>query len=63
MPNTTPPTPDMLRKARARAGLTQLQAAELVHRKMRTWQDWEAGITPIPLGLWELFLLRTQNSS
>lgn len=54
------PLPLAIRAARHRAGLTQAQAAEVVHSpSYRTWQDWESGATPMPIGLWELFLLKT----
>lgn len=52
------PTPDEIKQARKEAGLTQTQAAELVHAKMRTWQDWEGGKAKINLAAWELFLIK-----
>lgn len=39
---TTSPTPQEIRKARG--SLTQTQAAELVFKSLRTWQNWEAPI-------------------
>lgn len=49
------PTPAEIRQAREAAGLTQPEAAALIHSTLRTWQDWEAGIARMHAGLWELF--------
>lgn len=38
----TSPTPQQIRNARG--SLTQTQAAELVFKPLRTWQNWEAPI-------------------
>ena len=41
--------PKNLREARIEAGLTQTQAASLVHVTTQAWQNWEAGDrTPHP---------------
>jgi putative transcriptional regulator len=56
---TTSPTPDALRAARNRAGLTQTEAARLVHSKLRAWQKWEWGESRMHPALWELFSLKT----
>ncbi len=54
------PTPESIRAARAAAGLTQAEAAAVVHRpSYRTWQDWERGRARMPPDAWELFLLKT----
>jgi DNA (cytosine-5)-methyltransferase 1 len=58
------PTPDEVLAARQAAGLTQTQAAELVHSKLRAWQCWEAkeGTAEhrrMHPGLWELFRIKT----
>lgn len=52
------PTPVEVRAARTDAGLTQLQAAELIYAPMRTFQDWESGISRMHPGLFELFQLK-----
>lgn len=53
------PTPEQIRAARKAAGLTQAEAASLVHAaSYRTWQDWEAGRRPMPLMAWELFCIK-----
>lgn len=52
-------SPADIAAAREAAGLTQEQAAVLVHVKRRTWQDWELGIATIPGAAWELFCIKT----
>ena len=55
-----PPTPEAIVAARKAAGLTQAEAAAIVHRpSYRTWQDWERGRAKMPLDAWELFLVKT----
>lgn len=49
------PKPSDIRAARARAGLTQTGAANVIYSTLRTWQDWEGGKNPMHPGLWELF--------
>lgn len=53
------PDPAQVRSAREAAGLTQTQAANLIHGTLRTWQQWEAGDRRMHPGLWELFRLKT----
>lgn len=65
------PTPAEIRAAREAAGLTQAQAAELVHAaSYRTWQNWEADKgdpehRQMGLAEWELFLtkIKTQRGA
>ena len=54
----TSPEPDAIRKARKAAGLTQTEAATLVHVGLRTWQMWEAGDRSMPANAWELFCIK-----
>ena len=49
------PTPATIRAARARAGLTQAEAAALVHTTCRVWQQWEAGDRSMHPAFWELW--------
>ena len=42
-------------------GLTQSEAASLVHVQLRAWQWWESGQRKMPVGLWELFLIKTDH--
>ena len=52
------PSPDAIRAARAAAGHTQTEAAELVHSTLRRWQEWEAGDHRMHPGLWELYRIK-----
>lgn len=58
------PDPADIIAAREAAGLTQTEAATLVHSGLRTWQGWEAeqgavGHRRMHPGLWELLLIKT----
>lgn len=53
-----PPAPADIRTARTTAGLTQTEAARLIHSTLRAWQEWEAGNRQMHPGLWELFRLK-----
>ena len=57
------PTKEQVRQARIDAGLTQTQAAELVHVQLRAWQRYEdkSDSTCIPLANWELFLIKAAD--
>lgn len=57
----TPPTTDQISAAREQSGLTQLQAAALVHVDIRSWRRWELGERAVNLAAWELFLLRSHQ--
>lgn len=37
------PTPESIRAARAKSGLSQARAASLIGYACRSWEDWEAG--------------------
>ena len=43
---------------REKFGLTQPEAAALVHVTTRAWQWWESGHRVMPTGLWELVLIK-----
>lgn len=53
------PTASQISTAREQAGLSQQQAAELVHVDIRSWRRWELAERGINMAAWELFLLRT----
>jgi hypothetical protein len=56
------PSAVVIRIARDRAGLTQAQAADLVHLGAQPrWAEHERGVQPIDLARWELFLLLTNQ--
>ena len=52
------PTQEQIREARTEAGLTQTQAAALIHCTLRGWQDWEHGKRRMHPAFWELFLAK-----
>lgn len=52
------PSPTEIRQARKEAGLTQAQAAELIHSVQRTWYKWESGERTMHPAFWELFLIK-----
>lgn len=55
------PTAAQISAARERAGLSQQQAAELVHVDIRSWRRWELAERGINMAAWELFLLRSHQ--
>lgn len=56
------PTKDQIKQARESAGLTQTQAAHLIHYTLRAWQRFEAGERKMHPALWELFCIKTAKS-
>lgn len=58
---TTSPASKEIRDLRQSAGLTQSQAAAIVHASLRSWQEWEAGDSAMHPGLWELFSERVSR--
>lgn len=57
------PTPKQIKQARLSAGLTQTQAADLIYKKLRTWQQWEAGHREMDPALFELFELKISRAA
>ena len=53
-----PPTPEEIRKIRKNAGMTQAEAATIVHSALRSWQQWEAGDRQMHPAFWELFKIK-----
>jgi DNA-binding transcriptional regulator YiaG len=56
------PTPDEIKEARAKAGLTQAQAAAVVSGTEAAWRAWESGIRRMHPGLWELFKIKAPST-
>ena len=59
------PTPEEIRAARQRAGLTQTQAAAMVYATLRTWQAWEGAegsgsSRKMHPAIWELWRLKVK---
>ena len=57
----TNPPPTEIRQAREAAGLSQTQAAAIVHAGLRSWQHWEAGDRVMHPAFWELFQIKIQR--
>jgi hypothetical protein len=58
---TSNPTPADIKNCREIANLTQGQAAALIYRSERNWQQWEGGERRMDPALWELFGFKTQG--
>lgn len=55
-------TPKLIAESRSAAGLTQSQAAELVHATRDAWAKWESGARKMHPATWELFCIKTGAS-
>lgn len=54
------PAPEAVKHARLESGMSQKQAAELVHLSgYQRWAEYERGTHAMDLARWELFLLLT----
>lgn len=53
------PRPEQIRAARERAGLTQTDAAALIHCTLSGWQRWEQGERSMHPAFWELWRLKS----
>ena len=53
------PTPADVKSARVAAGLTQKQAAAVIHKTLLAWQRYESGDRAMDAAYWELFLIKT----
>jgi DNA-binding transcriptional regulator YiaG len=56
------PTPEEIKEARRKVGLTQTQAGALLHTTVRTWQQWEAGDRKMHPAFWELFCMKINKT-
>lgn len=56
-----PPATEQIKQARTDAGLTQTQAAAVIYKKCRAWQQWEAGDRKMDAAFFELFLIKTKS--
>ena len=52
------PSAEAVRTARLESGLTQAQAADLVHVIPRGWRFYESGDRKMHAAMWELFLIK-----
>lgn len=55
----TIPTPLEIKQSRTDVGLTQTQAAELIYKNIRTWQQWEKGDREMDAAFFELFKIKS----
>tara|TARA_Y100000310_G_scaffold213365_2_gene214303 strand:+ start:1159 stop:1383 length:225 start_codon:yes stop_codon:yes gene_type:complete len=55
------PSPDEVKAAREESGLTQTEAAKLIYKGLRTWQQWEKGDRAMDPAFYELFLIKSQK--
>jgi len=55
------PSPADVRAAREAAGLSQTEAAALIHCTLRGWQEWEAGNRRMHPAFWELWLIKVAS--
>lgn len=56
------PNAQEIKAARERAGLTQTEAAALIYKSLRAWQQWEKedghGARAMDPAFWELFQIK-----
>lgn len=55
------PSSTEIKAAREAAGLTQAEAAYLIHCSSNTWQKWECGERKMRPAYWELFQLKVKS--
>jgi transcriptional regulator with XRE-family HTH domain len=55
------PNGDLVKLRRLAAGLTQVEAADLIHKSVDTFRGYERGRVVMQLDTWELFLLKTRK--
>jgi DNA-binding transcriptional regulator YiaG len=54
------PNPADILEARKRLGITQTEAANMLHTTCRVWQQWEGGKRKMHPAFWELFRIKAQ---
>lgn len=59
--NTPPTVAEIYYWRKIKMGMTQKEAAEKVYVTLRAWQWWESGKREMPIGLWELFLIKADQ--
>lgn len=58
---TKNPSGAAVKVRRLDAGLTQVEAADLIHKSVDTFRGYERGRIVMQLDTWELFLLKTRK--
>jgi DNA-binding XRE family transcriptional regulator len=59
--NGIKPSGSQIKEARLSCGLSQSEAAKLVHKATLTWSYYEREIRHIDLATWELFCLKSKK--
>lgn len=59
--DTSNPTPEDVKSARATAQLTQAEAAALVYSTLSAWQRWEQGERRMHPAIFELFKIKSKQ--
>lgn len=57
------PTPAQIRQTRSSLGLTQADAAKLLHMALRTYNDQERGIAKMGGAAWELMQIKLKEKT
>lgn len=55
------PSASDVKEARIALGFSAKEAASIVYRTTRNWQQWESGERKMDPALWELFNLKTRK--
>ena len=55
------PMPAVVRLRRLEAGLTQVEACDLIHKSVDAYRGYERGRTVMAIDTWELFLIKTSK--
>lgn len=55
------PNTEQVKAARTAAGHTQDQAADVIYKGLRTWQQWESGDRKMDPALYELYMIKTKQ--
>ena len=63
MPLMQPPSKEEVLAARKHAGMTQTEAAKLIHATLSGWKKWESGDRKMHPAFWELFLIKSKGKS
>lgn len=55
------PTPEQIKQARIKAGLTQKVAGSLIYKTQKSWQNYELGYRSMDYALFELFEIKVKQ--
>lgn len=55
------PKPEEIVALRNATGMSQTEFAEMIHKPMRTLQNWEGGINEMPVSIWDLALIKAEE--